>query len=178
MWWAASRPLRLVGCCCGLDSGLVPHWRSRFAFWPVGVCSQCRGKAFPLSVGEPRGCTPIWPRCFRPWRISNSSSPMPRSSHPSAGTIHASGGNSAPGLADSVDLSACLLSWWQAHGRRDPQQKPWMFNPAGGWPEADHQLDPYGIWIAEVMLQQTQFCLLYTSPSPRDATLSRMPSSA
>ena len=25
---------------------------------------------------------------------------------------------------------------------------------------------------------QTYFCLLYTSPSPRDATLSRMPSSA
>ena len=25
---------------------------------------------------------------------------------------------------------------------------------------------------------ETQFCLLYTSPSPRDATLSRMPSSA
>ena len=84
---------------------------------------------------------------------------MPRSPHPSAGTIHASGGNSAPGLADSVDLSACLLSWWQAHGRRDPQQKPWMFNPAGGWPEADHQLDPYGIWIAEVMLQQTQLAV-------------------
>ncbi|MEE2696113.1 MAG: A/G-specific adenine glycosylase, partial [Cyanobacteriota bacterium] len=84
---------------------------------------------------------------------------MPRSPHPSAGTIYASGGNSAPGLADSVDLSACLLSWWQAHGRRDPQQKPWMFNPAGDWPEADHQLDPYGIWIAEVMLQQTQLAV-------------------
>ena len=27
-------------------------------------------------------------------------------------------------------------------------------------------------------LQLDQFCLLYTSPSPRDATLSRMPSSA
>ena len=28
------------------------------------------------------------------------------------------------------------------------------------------------------MQRQLQFCLLYTSPSPRDATLSRMPSSA
>ena len=27
-------------------------------------------------------------------------------------------------------------------------------------------------------VQQHQICLLYTSPSPRDATLSRMPSSA
>ena len=28
------------------------------------------------------------------------------------------------------------------------------------------------------ILEQTEICLLYTSPSPRDATLSRMPSSA
>jgi len=35
-----------------------------------------------------------------------------------------------------------------------------MFNPAGGWPEADHQLDSYGIWIAEVMLQQTQLAVV------------------
>ena len=31
---------------------------------------------------------------------------------------------------------------------------------------------------AEYMGLYLQFCLLYTSPSPRDATLSRMPSSA
>ena len=30
----------------------------------------------------------------------------------------------------------------------------------------------------ELSLEQYSFCLLYTSPSPRDATLSRMPSSA
>ena len=84
---------------------------------------------------------------------------MPRSPHPSAGTICANGGNSAPGSADPVELSACLLSWWQAHGRRDPVQKPWMFKPAGAWPEAVHHLDTYGIWIAEVMLQQTQLAV-------------------
>ena len=32
--------------------------------------------------------------------------------------------------------------------------------------------------ITENELEQHLFCLLYTSPSPRDATLSRMPSSA
>ena len=32
--------------------------------------------------------------------------------------------------------------------------------------------------IAVTSSQQTNICLLYTSPSPRDATLSRMPSSA
>ena len=31
---------------------------------------------------------------------------------------------------------------------------------------------------AMVMAGQSKICLLYTSPSPRDATLSRMPSSA
>ena len=29
-----------------------------------------------------------------------------------------------------------------------------------------------------LLVKQYRFCLLYTSPSPRDATLSRMPSSA
>ena len=71
----------------------------------------------------------------------------------------ADGGSSDPGLPDSVDLTGCLLSWWQHHGRRDPLQKPWMFKVVGGWPERDHQLDPYGIWIAEVMLQQTQLAV-------------------
>ena len=71
----------------------------------------------------------------------------------------ADGGSSDPGSPDSVDLTGCLLSWWQHHGRRDPLQKPWMFKVVGGWPERDHQLDPYGIWIAEVMLQQTQLAV-------------------
>ena len=85
---------------------------------------------------------------------------MTRSPHLSAGTTSANGSNSDPGLPNSSELSACLLSWWQAHGRLDPLQKPWMFKPAGGWPEADHPLDPYGIWIAEVMLQQTQLAVV------------------
>ena len=35
------------------------------------------------------------------------------------------------------------------------------------------------LWaMHEEMLPQTQTCLLYTSPSPRDGLLSRMPSSA
>ena len=33
-------------------------------------------------------------------------------------------------------------------------------------------------WKSRVQLTQKERCLLYTSPSPRDATLSRMPSSA
>ena len=34
-----------------------------------------------------------------------------------------------------------------------------MFEAGGEWPEVDQQLDPYGIWIAEVMLQQTQLAV-------------------
>ena len=34
---------------------------------------------------------------------------------------------------------------------------------------------PYGV---DVLIPNKMACLLYTSPSPRDATLSRMPSSA
>ena len=33
-------------------------------------------------------------------------------------------------------------------------------------------------YVDEVIIYCTESCLLYTSPSPRDATLSRMPSSA
>ena len=42
-----------------------------------------------------------------------------------------------------------------------------------------NQADLAAGWIAILALQaQVDDCLLYTSPSPRDATLSRMPSSA
>ena len=33
-------------------------------------------------------------------------------------------------------------------------------------------------WVGERVVADLRVCLLYTSPSPRDATLSRMPSSA
>ena len=46
-----------------------------------------------------------------------------------------------------------LLGWWQTHGRRDPAQKPWMFTKDGPWPLPEGSLFPYGIWVAEVMLQ-------------------------
>ena len=64
---------------------------------------------------------------------------------------HRSG--SAPATA------AALLGWWETSGRRDRAQKPWMFTPVGCWPTAAEDLDPYGIWIAEVMLQQTQLAV-------------------
>ena len=61
------------------------------------------------------------------------------------------------GLAPAT--AAALLGWWETSGRRDRAQKPWMFTPVGCWPMAAEDLDPYGIWIAEVMLQQTQLAV-------------------
>ena len=57
------------------------------------------------------------------------------------------------------DLRKSLLSWWPEQGRRDPALKPWMFIGESQWPLAKQCLDPYGIWIAEVMLQQTQLAV-------------------
>ena len=64
--------------------------------------------------------------------------------------------DSATGLSFTPSVGGRLLQWWERHGRRDPAQKPWMFTPDGNWPAPGDALDPYGIWIAEVMLQQTQ----------------------
>ena len=67
----------------------------------------------------------------------------------------AGAGNAALRLI-APELTRALLVWWEVHGRKDPALKPWMFTEDGRWSEPSQLLDPYGIWIAEVMLQQTQ----------------------
>ncbi|OUT69512.1 MAG: A/G-specific adenine glycosylase [Synechococcus sp. TMED19] len=56
-------------------------------------------------------------------------------------------------------LVLMLLKWWEKCGRRLPAQKPWMHCSGLSWPGLDDDLNPYPIWIAEVMLQQTQLQL-------------------
>jgi A/G-specific adenine glycosylase len=46
-----------------------------------------------------------------------------------------------------------LLLWWDGHGRHTI---PWKRNAHGARPAPGESLDPYPIWVAEVMLQQTQ----------------------
>lgn len=58
--------------------------------------------------------------------------------------------------AAAPDLRRSLLAWWLVHGRQSSQQKPWMFTAMGQWPSEGQFLPPYPIWVAEVMLQQTQ----------------------
>ena len=52
-----------------------------------------------------------------------------------------------------LELRSALLDWWKINGRHTI---PWKLRPAGEQPEGDDLLDPYGTWVAEVMLQQTQ----------------------
>ena len=59
--------------------------------------------------------------------------------------------------ADVAVLSTALLVWWERHGRGDI---PWKLLPGGEHPAPDQELDPYSIWIAEVMLQQTQLAVV------------------
>ena len=58
---------------------------------------------------------------------------------------------------DAAGLSAALLAWWKLHGRGGI---PWKLLPGGVAPAPGQDLDPYGIWIAEVMLQQTQLAVV------------------
>ena len=58
--------------------------------------------------------------------------------------------------AKAAPLSTALLVWWERHGRGG---LPWKLLSGGVPPAPDDQLDPYGIWIAEVMLQQTQLAV-------------------
>ena len=62
------------------------------------------------------------------------------------------------GLGGSVsDLRRDLLVWWQRHGRHTI---PWKLRADGGQPADGEPLDPYPIWVAEVMLQQTQLTVV------------------
>jgi len=51
------------------------------------------------------------------------------------------------------ELREALLAWGQAHGRH---QIPWKLTAKGEPASPGERLDPYPIWVAEVMLQQTQ----------------------
>ncbi|MFM7266876.1 MAG: A/G-specific adenine glycosylase, partial [Cyanobium sp.] len=65
-----------------------------------------------------------------------------------------------PRAGDLPALRRRLLVWWEQHGRRDPEQKPWMVTHRGRWPEPGECLPALGPWVAEVMLQQTQLAVV------------------
>ena len=58
------------------------------------------------------------------------------------------------GIIDSPqDIQNSLLEWFRENGR---YWIPWKLKKDGSVPRSGESISPYGIWIAEVMLQQTQ----------------------
>ncbi|MEI7952786.1 MAG: A/G-specific adenine glycosylase, partial [Synechococcaceae cyanobacterium ELA182] len=55
------------------------------------------------------------------------------------------------------ELRLQLLVWWQDHGRHTI---PWKLTPEGHRPADGEPLDPYSVFVAEVMLQQTQLAVV------------------
>ena len=51
------------------------------------------------------------------------------------------------------DIQNSLLEWFRDNGRH---WIPWKLKPDGSIPKPGESISPYAIWIAEVMLQQTQ----------------------
>jgi len=51
------------------------------------------------------------------------------------------------------DIQNLLLEWFRVNGR---YWIPWKLKKDGSKPQLGESISPYGIWIAEVMLQQTQ----------------------
>ena len=63
---------------------------------------------------------------------------------------------------------------------KDEVQSMRLFNKKEMVETVNSRLDIHGYTVTDFLTEPQQYmpCLLYTSPSPRDATLSRMPSSA
>ena len=85
-------------------------------------------------------------------------------------------------LPNMVLKNSNISCQWLGVGRRSELSKRWKLATKEEV-EGDHNLIKItgreGLWFEQQdMLSKYLSCLLYTSPSPRDATLSRMPSSA
>ena len=59
--------------------------------------------------------------------------------------------------SDAPALRRQLLAWWEIHGRH---AIPWKLLPDGSRPADGEAIDPYGAFVAEVMLQQTQLAVV------------------
>ena len=81
-------------------------------------------------------------------------------------------------------LAGCGEPTWQfPGGALSGEEKPFdlsVLAPEGGVIQLEtNPVDPYSVNVGYLVIGGNMYvCLLYTSPSPRDATLSRMPSSA
>ncbi len=56
-------------------------------------------------------------------------------------------------IESSQDIQNSLLEWFRDNGRN---WIPWKLKQDGSIPKSGEIISPYGVWIAEIMLQQTQ----------------------
>ena len=98
-------------------------------------------------------------------------------------TVAAAGGESR--TRASADAATCELPQGSEQVRLDPadfttriDNPYWPLKPGSRW--VYRETDPAGTKqkVVVTVTAKTKNCLLYTSPSPRDRTRSRMPSSA
>ena len=59
--------------------------------------------------------------------------------------------------ANAPEMRHQLLAWWELYGRH---AIPWKLHPDGSRPADGEAIDPYGVFVAEVMLQQTQLAVV------------------
>ena len=85
-----------------------------------------------------------------------------------------------PGSMVDVDLPSKFESRYAGYSAVTPQTVGQTINIMEGWMNGFAQINAAGTKLAKAGLVGPDFitCLLYTSPSPRDGLLSRMPSSA
>ena len=75
----------------------------------------------------------------------------------------------------------CSVCGYVYEGEQPPKECPQCHAPASKFVEQGPEMSwaaEHVVGVAQGAPEDIMDCLLYTSPSPRDATLSRMPSSA
>ena len=89
------------------------------------------------------------------------------------GLLNPQGENGAATDSSTNDIGVSAPSLYPEAERKAKELLQYVAAKKGGYPD-----DKYTILHFSFKNGQPKRCLLYTSPSPRDATLSRMPSSA
>ena len=89
---------------------------------------------------------------------------------------------------DTREMKETFLAELRLHAKRKGYNRGWASHQYrakyGVWPNKIDAIRVHGIgertknWITHQNIKRAKDCLLYTSPSPRDGLLSRMPSSA
>ena len=96
---------------------------------------------------------------------------------PESYAIDLSNPTSTTGVTPSLGIATATTEISDTQGEFGPVDGPAEWSVTGPAQASEGSTAQFIVSLAG-QYQQNEVCLLYTSPSPRDATLSRMPSSA